>query len=532
QDADTQAEALHTQAIGEWEIDIDAFRKYVLPGMPEEQRGMVEQQLQMLKGVLQLSVTSDKLKIAFNGQGQEASYKVLGVTDGVLDIETTDANGTVENAHIEFVGASMKLTQDSRPDQQMYFCKKGAAAPELTQPAPHDPGAQPANPGPGVDGGELAKAIVGEWTINIERSVRENPANKGLAEAELKAQIEQGKLMAGAVTIEITDKEMVIEMGQMRIESPYKVLAVENDSLTLEVDAQGQVRQQKVRIVDKHTLQMEFQGQLLMVERKGAPRGDVAPEVTGPYTGPRPEGLHGLMCGEWKVDLEKTLRADPNYKDMSDADLKSAMEFVEMTGEMKLNVSPDKFELVVSGAPSSYGYKLLSADPASSSVKLSITGASGTSSEAIWKVTGTEMSGALDSKPFFFKRDKAPAVAPAGSADGSVLVGTWIVDIDATLARDERFKDKTREEKDRVRKMLQGMTSLLTWTFTADRLIEVAPTGKREYSWKAIGRRGTTLEIEISDDKGNTARSKLTIDAGDQTINGDVNGSMRYLRRQ
>ena len=378
------------------------------------------------------------------------------------------------------------------------------------------------------------KAIVGEWTINIERSVRENPANAGMSEEELQAQIDQGKLMAGVVTIEITATDMIIAMGQMRMESPYKVLKVEGDTIQIEANYNGDIRQQDIRIVSANTLQMTMQGQRLIVERKGAPQDAIpqqGPETTQPFSGPRPEGTHGLMCGEWDVDLTKTLRADPAYKDLSDDDLAAAIEFVKMTGDIKLHVTPDKLQLVMAGSPSTFGYKVLAADAAA--LKLEVTDANGTTAESIWKVEPKAMQGMLDGKPMFFTREKAPVVETAPTpTGGSPLVGTWMVDVDATLAGDPRFAGLTDEKKEQLRAVLGGMTGMLTWTITSDRFVEDAPVGKRDYAWKTISVEGAVHTIEMSDDRGNAAQTKLTLGVGGKTMSGEINGSLRFLKRK
>lgn len=115
------------------------------------------------------------------------------------------------------------------------------------------------------------------------------------------------------------------------------------------------------------------------------------------------------------------------------------------------------------------------------------------------------------------------------------IVGTWTVDIDATLAGDPKMKDMPEEQKEQAKKATEAFFSNMSFEFTKDGQA-TSKMGEKEQKGTFVIKKteGDTLTLDMTSGEGESVKTQemvLTV-KGDQLHMTGQGGQQIVLKRK
>lgn len=231
--------------------------------------------------------------------------------------------------------------------------------------------------------------------------------------------------------------------------------------------------------------------------------------------GPRVDARKPLY-GDWQVDVEATLAADPEMKKAASADGALA-EARRLFGETRLRFTPDGRTTVRFPDGGREGLYVVTMD--GDAMKLRIVDAQAN------QLNTADYDAVLKDGRLTMRQEGMTLVfvrpGPAGHpekpelprAQAKPIVGRWRVDIPRTLAADQRLKSMTAEQQKAARDAAEAFLSQLSFEWRGDGTASISMGGRsQDNHWRLVGKEGSRYTLDVAFDGGPEAGETLVLD--------------------
>jgi len=215
----------------------------------------------------------------------------------------------------------------------------------------------------------------------------------------------------------------------------------------------------------------------------------------------KPTDMRKVVVGDWQVDVEATLDADPEMKAAAAAD--GALDTArEMFGETRLRFTPDgratarfpdgRREGVYTVAPTDGGRLTIRiVDAHDNRLNTADYDTTLTDGRMVMRHDGTTL--------VFVRPGAVAAAKPAlDRAQARPILGRWQVDVPRTLSADPRLETMTAEQRKAAREGAQAFLSKVAFEWRPDGSASIA-MGERiqENQWRLVGREGDRYTLDV-----------------------------------
>ena len=494
--------------LGEWAIDVDTMlaNDPRFAQMPEEQRKQQANMMRAMLGSGRITISQTAFNMNIMGRPQNAKLEVKKVDGNVAVFVATPDDGQEAKELTATLNAdgTMQVTDG---DQPMWFKR---AEPE-TGPAP-------------------AEALIGDWELDIKATIAEfKKAHPELTEADLKQAADEISAEAPS-KVSFAKGTMTVTKGDAEEAGTWEVTASTGSQVELKLTAAGG---------DAEPALLTLKGKDAFLFH--APGDDPSLFYRRVKKETAPSGKPGDIIGMWDVDVEATIKADPENANMTDEELEMTMAIAgPMLSSMKFEFTADTMFMVMAGQRIPIGSWKIT-EQQGTSLTVDVTDLEGTTTSSKWLHVGNRLMITVNDSPMHLKREGGDTTEPgSGGAEttpttppvtgpAAGLIGKWMIDAEATVRAES--DGMTEEDIQAAIEATRAAVASVIYEFTADSLKihsagAVVPIG----TYKVKSAEGETIVIDYTGMDGETETVTLTL-KGD-SLSGAIGGEGSYLTRK
>ncbi|MGE0430853.1 MAG: hypothetical protein AB7S36_01215 [Planctomycetota bacterium] len=358
---------------GEWVLDGEAMLKNDarFAALDEAQKKAQVQMMTTMFG--KLIITNEKTSMTMMGQEKVAAVEVKSVSaDGKSAVfVTTEDGGKATELTATIIETGIMVTDGKMP---MWFKRPVAEAPK-----------------------PASELMIGQWALDIDGSIaatkKLHPEITAEQEAELRKEL-AGDGTGPVMTIG-KDTISMSGIGEDGKKATHKVVSTDGNKVKLLITEEGAEGKENVfELTDKDTLVTGFSDNAMAFVFKRKKVNTV------------PSGKPGDIIGVWDIDVEATIKGDPDNAQMTEEELKMAMAMAgAMMAAMKIEFTEDTMFIVMGGQRIPGGtWKLVEQNGVKLTVE--VTDLEGTTSTNTWMHTGDRLMATINGDPMHLVRSK------------------------------------------------------------------------------------------------------------------------------
>ncbi len=237
--------------------------------------------------------------------------------------------------------------------------------------------------------------------------------------------------------------------------------------------------------------------------------------LAGHADGDRPDPRRPFI-GDWQIDVQATLDADPQMKAAAAADgaLAAARETL---GRTRLRFTPDGRATVSFPDGRREGVFVITGEGDALSVRI-IDAQDNRLNTADYATTLKDgrLTMRHDGTTLVFVRPGAvgaPEKPALPRAQARAIIGRWTVDVPRTLSADERLRSMTAEQQKLARDAAEKFLSQLVFEWRADGTATIGMGGRSQGNrWRLVGKEGARYTLDVAFDDGPETGETLVLE--------------------